>query len=114
MSNWNLIDERVQDGFTIRLYEQPEEDAPEGHFASGDDQADKDLCNKIRDGIYEWFMVKCDAVKDGVTLGTDHLGGCCYSSFQEFVTEDGYYANMRTNAIEEAKRQLTRFLTAKT
>lgn len=107
-----LIDKREQDGFTIHCYALPEDMSPVGHFASGDDKADQEIIDKINDGTYRWFMVKVTASKEGIELGTDYLGGCCYESESEFVKEDDYYSDMRNAAIDEAKTILKKLCNA--
>lgn len=101
-----LIDEREQEGFTVRCYALPEDMLPVERFASGDDVADQEIIDKINDGTYAWFMVKVTASKKGIVLGTDYLGGCCYKSEKDFVESDDYYAGMRAEAIAEAKKAI--------
>lgn len=56
---------------------------------------------------YAWFSAKVSAWKDGEELGTAYLGGCCYKTEEEFYTvyKDEYFAQMVTEAIEEAKKR---------
>lgn len=106
MRDEELIDEREQDGFKIRLYACPEDCSPVGMFDSGDAALDQEVIDKIEDGTYTWFVAKVTASKNGIELGTDYLGGCCYKSTEEFVKQDDYYSDMRKTAITEAKKAI--------
>ncbi len=106
MNNEMLIDEREQDGFKIHLYACPEDISPVGQFNCGDAKLDQEIIDKINDGTYTWFCAKVTASKNGIELGTDYLGGCCYKSEQEFVKQDDYYSDMRKSAIAEAKKAI--------
>lgn len=98
-----LIHTEICEGYEINFYAEPETDTPEGHFTSGDVQADAEICEKIRNGTYEWFVAKVTASKNGIVLGTDYLGGCCYESCEEFVTDNDYYSDMIKVVIGEAQ-----------
>ena len=65
----------------------------------------EDICRKIDNGTYVWFMVRVEAFKSGILLGTDYLGGCLYESYQEFL-QDAYYEDMVSTAIADAKQNL--------
>lgn len=108
-----LIHTEEFEGFTVRFYAQPEEDDPSGCFASGDDEADAETLHRIENGTYLWFMVECVASKEGVDLGHDYLGGCCYESCAEFLGRpgfglEGYAFDMRLEAVEQAKATLAK------
>ena len=101
MKHWELIEAQERDGFVIELHFAPETDAPEGHFATGDDDADAELCARIRNGDLLWFVARVTVRKAGIELGSDYLGGCCYESAESFVNGD-YYPDMIEAAIEQA------------
>ncbi len=89
--------------FTV---EAEEEDLPiEGNvLASGDDDADREAEREIREDLeqgnpWAWCCVKVTATWKDWT-GTDYLGACSYASEKDFVTEDGYYPDMRARALE--------------
>lgn len=107
---WEQIDETEKEGFTITIYAAPEDDSPDGHFASGDDAADKELLERIYNNDLAWFQVKCTASKNGIELATDYLGGCCYESYAEFIKCDDYAADMRKTVIAEAKEVITKLI----
>ena len=106
MPIWELIDLRERDGFLLELHFTPEDDAPEGHFATGDDAADAELCASIRCGDLLWFVARVTASRRGVTLGTSYLGGCCYDSADQFI--DNSYDDMADDAIAEARAMLAK------
>lgn len=107
MSNWELIDTQSSaSGFTLELHFTPEDDAPEGYFASGDDAADAELCSRIRSGDLMWFVARVTASKAGIALGTSYLGGCCYADSDEFI--DNCYNDMALDAIAEARDTLAK------
>jgi hypothetical protein len=100
-----LVNEETREGFSVRLYFAPEYDDPAGHFASGDDDADAALIERIRNGSLLWFVahVEVSATPGGPSLGDDYLGGCCYESAEDFMEPGGYYDDMVNAAIEEAR-----------
>lgn len=66
-----------------------------------------EICQKIDSGEYVWFMVRVEAYRHGILLGTDYLGGCLYNNYQEFLN-DVYYEDMVYNAIFDAKHNLSK------
>jgi hypothetical protein len=46
---------------------------------------------------------------DGIRLGSSYLGACCYETFEDFLTGDGYHGNMIEEATQEAKKELAHF-----
>jgi len=106
MTYWEEIHTEQIVGFDIVVSVAPEDIDPRGAF--DDDGA---TAQAIADGVYEWFMVRVEARRAGVTLGTDYLGGCCYKSAQEFVqAPSDYYGDMVERAVDEA-RATTREIT---
>ena len=71
---------------------------------------DDDICRKIDNGFYQWFIVRVEAYKHGILLGSDYLGGCLYQSYEEFL-EDGCYGDMVDQAIIEAKANINKLAT---
>ena len=88
----------TKDGFDIRFSVLPEMYHPNDHF---DD--DGEIARAIDAGEYEWFVACVTASKNGIKLGEEYLGGCCYSTFEAFMTEDGYFPDMVDAAIAQAK-----------
>lgn len=100
-----LIHEEESSGFTIRFYACEEYLHPSDSF---DDTCHDiaDICDKIDRGIYVWFCAKVTASKADVELASDYLGACLYESCKQFVTDNDYYADMKTRVIEEAKQTI--------
>ena len=90
-------------GFEIELFQLPEYEEPDWDFES--DATRQDVINKIEDGTYMWFTAEVVATYNGIELGREYLGGCCYGSTQEFL-DGGYYEDMRAAAVEQATRRL--------
>ena len=93
------------EGFTVTLTLLDEDHAPDWDFESPEDEAE--TLRKIECGVYLWFVAKVEASIDGVVLGTDYLGGCCYESVAEFIG-DPYFTDMRDAAVSEARATLAR------
>lgn len=91
-------------GFHIVLAFSPEHSAPDWDFDTVEDE--EELLRRIENGTMLWFCARVEAYRHGVLLGTDYLGGCCYESAKDFM-ENGYYADMVDNAINEAKDKIT-------
>jgi hypothetical protein len=49
-----------------------------------------------------------EARKEGITLGTTYLGGCCYDSVSQFVASSDYYGDMVEEAVEEARKTIAK------
>ncbi len=90
-------------GFTIKLYLCPEYDSPDWDFESEEEKAE--LLRKIDNCDVLWFCAKVTASKHNIELAYDYLGGCCYDSIEQFIT-DGTYADMKDSVIAEAKQTL--------
>lgn len=91
----------AKDGFDIRFSVFPELDHPNNQF---DD--DGETARAIDAGEYEWFVACVTASKNGVELHDEYLGGCCYTSFEAFMTESGYFDDMVAEAISMAKQNI--------
>ena len=92
-------------GFDIHFYACEEHTHPRDSF---DDSVDDiaEICRKIDNCTYVWFIAKVTASKAGIELASDYLGCCLYDSCQQFVEENGYYADMKARVIEEAKQTI--------
>jgi hypothetical protein len=107
-----LIHEETREGFTVRFYACEETDDPRGHFATGSDSDDEETIRKIYDGELTWFCAEVTASKEGVELGADYLGACCYETTKDFVTAGDYYEDMVNTAITEAKSTIAKLCNA--
>lgn len=91
------------EGFTIRYYREEEDTSPVGQFMLEDGSDDLQLLHDINTGKYDWFCVRVTASKAGIELATEYFGGCCYESFEDFLTPDGYAFDIRSEAVTNAK-----------
>lgn len=93
-------------GFDIVFSVTPEYVEPDWEF---EDEADKqDTLDRIERGDLVYFVARVEAYKNGVLLGTDYLGGCCYDSYAQFVEASDYYADMVENAVSEARSTIAK------
>ena len=98
---------------TYTLECRPEDDGPEGHFASGSDADDAETLRWIREQLdsgndWAWCCVRVVATVDfdgEAFQGNTFLGGCSYLSEDDFK-EGCYYADL----CEEAREDLLRTL----
>jgi hypothetical protein len=65
----------------------------------------KEICEKIDNGIYDWFFLRVRVLLDGYTMGDACVGGCCYEDAKEVLT-DGTADDMINEAVEEALRNV--------
>jgi hypothetical protein len=102
-----LLRERVN--YTLEIY--PEEDDPEGFFASDEPDADARMVAEIRERVsrgdtWAWCTVIVKANFRGV-YGRDSLGACSYANEDDFCRPgDGYYSDMRHEALMDLARLL--------
>jgi hypothetical protein len=101
---WETAHKETRDGFEIVLSVTPE-DMPPDWDETEEERAE--TLRKINDGVWVYFVARVEARKEGITLGTAYLGGCCYDSVAQFVKEDGdYYGGMVDDAIIDAKAMI--------
>ena len=83
-----------------------EEDLPiEDTF---DDAVDNiaDLHDKINNGTYVYFCAHMIAYYRDVELANDYLGACLYDSYDQFIEQNDYYADMINNVTDVAFSRL--------
>lgn len=96
-------------GFDIAFEFYPEELDPRDSF--DDEVTDmKELWYKIETGQWQWFRVRCVASVNGINLGDDHLGGCLYDSYEQFVDANDYAQDMIDQAVKEARNSVDRII----
>lgn len=93
-------------GFDIVFSVTYEDHKPDWDFESEEDK--QDTLRRIENGDLVWFIARVQAYKNGVLLGTDYLGGCCYDSYMQFVEASDYYADMVVNAVSEARQTIAK------
>lgn len=78
-------------------------------MASGDDAFDKECEDSIRadleaGNIWAWASIKVSA-RIGCIEGTNYLGMCSYKSEDDF-RKDGYYLDMKGEALSDLRTEL--------
>ena len=79
--------------------------------ACGDDAVDKryedEIIKRLDDGDdWAWALVRVRAEVEGHSAD-EYLGGCTYKDTKEFV-EDGYYADMKSEALKQLRTTVER------
>ena len=104
MQHYDTLDTREINGFTVVIDKTWEDIHPRQCF----DEADvKEICKKIDDGTYDWFMLRVRAYFKGLEVSSAYLGGMCYENARECLT-DGSAASVIDQALYEAELELTK------
>lgn len=94
-------------GFEIHLEILDEDTSPDDLHDWESFEEREEFHSKIEYGELLWFTAKVSAYKDDILLDSNYLGGCCYTSADEFL-KDEYYSSMRdeviNNAIDKIKK----------
>jgi len=102
---WETIHEAEHKGFLIVTSITPEDTHPRDSFDETP-EAMAEMCRKIDQGLLTWFVVRVQAFRHGVLLGTDYLGGNLYENPEDFIKEGGYYEDMVHTATTEAENTI--------
>lgn len=105
MTHYDLIHTEQYKGFDINFYAAYEDMHPRDHFDETEFNINE-LCQKINDGEYVWFIAKVTASKNGIELADDYLGGCLYENAMQFVKDNDYYFDMCERVVEQAKANI--------
>ena len=66
----------------------------------------QDLCTKIDNYTYDWFMLRTRVFYEGVELASEYLGGCLYENAADVMTdgtaEDQIYQALQHARVEAA------------
>lgn len=75
----------------------------------------EDICTKIDNGHYLWFIAIVKCYKNGIELASDSLGGNLYeySKIKDFIN-DGYYQDMKNTVINEAQETINKLISEET
>jgi hypothetical protein len=95
-----------RDGFDIIVDKTYEDMHPRDSFDDSCHNIDE-ICEKIDNGTYDWFMLRVRVLVEGLELGSAHCGGCLYYDAKEVFT-DGIADNLIDEAMTEAKSQVYR------
>ena len=96
-----LLDER-RGPFQIIVDKTWEDLNPRDMFE--DDDIDE-ICRKIDNCTYDWFMLRTRVIFEGVELACEYLGGCLYEDAREVLT-DGMAEDQIYQALINAKTEL--------
>ena len=100
---WDKLKEFEADGFEIIVDKSWEDIHPRDLFDDSCHDIDE-ICRKIDNGTYDWFILRVRALIDGHELGSALCGGFLYEDVND-VFKDGIVADMVDEAVEEAKRE---------
>ena len=101
---YDTIAEFERDGYDIIVDKTYEDLHPRDCFEADDID---EICRKIDNGTYDWFMLRVRVMVEGLELGSAHLGGCLYSDAKE-VLSDGTAEDFIAEAMVEAKSKVYR------
>lgn len=104
MKHYEQIHTRGTRGFHVTLSIGYEDTHPRDVFDDSCDDIDE-ICRKIDNGTYTWFIARVEAYKQGILLATDYLGGLLYENPKDFIN-DGYFEDMVDTVVNEATANL--------
>jgi GR25 family glycosyltransferase involved in LPS biosynthesis len=88
--------------FTVVVDKTWEDLDPRGQFEDSDIE---EICRKINDDTYDWFMLRTRVFFQDVELAANYLGGCLYEDAREVLT-DGTAEDQIYSTLLEAKKPL--------
>lgn len=95
--------EVIGGGVSIHLDVAPEDEQIEGQFSYDEDV--EWVRRQLEAGNqWAWCMVRCVAEYRGIE-GFDYLGACSYESRESFM-RDGYWSDMKHEALTELRKEL--------
>jgi len=104
MHYYDTLAKYERDGFNVIVDKTWEDIDPRDQF---DTEDAAEICKKINDGTYDWFMLRVRVLVEGLELGSHHVGGCCYEGAHEVLT-DGLAEDCIQEALAEAKKEVYR------
>jgi hypothetical protein len=104
MKHFEQIYTRDTQGFHITLSIGYEDSHPGDYFDNSVDDI-AEICRKIDNGTYTWFVARVEAYKAGILLATDYLGANLYENPKDFIN-DCYFEDMVDNVVNEATATL--------
>lgn len=114
---WEHLGTEQAEGFEIRFSIAPEDLHPADCFDNSIDletgkpyyDTDK-MARDIDRGVLCWFIARVDAYKQGILLASEFLGGNLYEDPTDFISDSGYYEDMKATTIEEAKQTIKKLM----
>ena len=106
MRDYTEIATLERDGFDVIVDKTWEDISPRDMFES--DEVDE-ICRKIENYDYDWFMLRVRVMLDGHELGSSYLGGCLYDwNRVADVLTDGTAEDKIEEALAEAREEALR------
>jgi len=106
MQHYDHLATYEREGFDIIVDKTYEDMHPRDTFDDSCHNIDE-ICEKIDNGTYEWFMLRVRVLVEGLELSREHVGGCLYYDFREVLT-DGTAEDLIDSAMTDAKKQVYR------
>lgn len=94
-------------GFDIVTNALVEHDIPDWDMTPSER---RELYKDLDRGNLVWFRVQVIAFKNNIPLGEDHLGGCCYETYEDFILDE-YYRDMRQTCVQRARDEIKQLCT---
>lgn len=104
MDHYTEIAVIERNGFDIIVDRTWEDIDPRDQFEECDVE---EICRKIDNGTYEWFMLRVRVLLAGHEFAAEHLGGCLYEDPKEVLT-DGVADDLIHQALCEAREEIAR------
>ena len=106
MQYYDELAQYEREGFSIIVDKTYEDMHPRDTFDDSCHNIDE-ICEKIDNGTYEWFMLRVRVLVEGLELAREHVGGCLYYDAREVLT-DGTAEDLIDSAMTDAKKQVYR------
>jgi len=106
MQYYDELAQYEREGFSIIVDKTYEDMHPRDTFDDSCHSIDE-ICEKIDNGTYEWFMLRVRILVEGLELSREHVGGCLYYDSREVLT-DGTAEDLIDSAMTDAKKQVYR------
>jgi hypothetical protein len=110
-SNYIVVENFDIDQFIVEVSWSPESTQLELVFDPSEDYFEE-LQEKIRDGVWEHFVLKAAAYYDGKEMGSAYLGSIVAEDPATYITDDpdGSVDDLVREAVEEARNEAVRML----
>lgn len=103
MTQWETVWTRSTPRFTVAL------DVTDEDFDPADSLERDDDIEFAREGGWHWFAARVRVLWNHDVIGEDYLGGCSYNSLDDFIQPGGYFRDMISEAISDARKTVSRF-----
>lgn len=110
-SNYIVEEQFDIDQFIVEVSWAPDSTQLELVFDPSEDYFEE-LQEKIRDGVWEHFVLKVAAYYDGAEMGSTYLGSIVAEDPATYITDDpdGHVDEMVQEAVDQARSEAVRML----